>query len=579
MLVSAALHLIAVILFDDWRSRELEADAFEARLRSVARFEPRRLTAERPITAPRTEMEFRRAKQAAPPVEQTVRIDAPPPPLDIPEAERALRDFDVAARTDTFATDANDDVQEALANLQTQRDESRTESLELLRVQDLAQSGERAVVLLDPAGRRKITGFVNLTRLRLRGAGGGWGGLEALAGFMRNHTDLLVQVRDEVHDLVHDPALLKDPIHFLLEGGGLDLIGDWPLLQLHSDEREFLGRYMRQGGLLFIEGSGRFNAEAVDMLQQVLGGDGAIRPLPREHPVYHSFYTFDNGFPGEDKGRWAHLEQLPPSWNYPAQLEDMGAESAGPLNLNPNQAQLDETQLDQFQPRVGLWGVSLGDTLVAVVSDLSLHTRWLSSLSLDDQLAVDGAPALFTGINLIVHALTRTGSVAKRRALPAWVNRRPQTAPESVSVESLGTLAAQVDPDLYADLDASLALIRAPLGTNLGRGGITVRVDGQHRIDLLRATRHGLLLHNLTPGSHWVEVEYQGETEGLEIHLTGGSVTTATFAVSRLAMLRSVRLEAQQARVPVADWLERFSDLNVEEVFLSLDDDLPMPPQ
>lgn len=585
VVVSLLLHLVAVLYVADWRRQEIEAEAFEARLRQIARFEPQRLTAERPVMTPRTEMEYRRVETAGPSVEELPAVDEPPPPPEVPETEIALRRFDVAVRADTFAAEGDDDVQEALANLQASRDSMRTESLELLRIEDMAQGHERAVVLIDPTSRRNITGYVNLTRLRFRGAGGGWAGLESLARFMRDHTDLLVQVRDRVYESVDDPALMEDPMHFLIEGGGRPLVTGFPLLQLSAEERTFLGDYMRQGGLLFVEGSGRFNAGAVELLKEVLGGEGSIAPLPVDHPAYHAFYTFGAGFPGENKRTWAHIEDLPPSWIYPAQTTVQATEAAGPLNLDPNSALDDQENISTRPDPLGLWGVTLGDTLVAVVSDLDMHAAWAGAMSQDEDLVVDSAPSLYAGVNLMVHALTRTGTTARRRALPAWAQQRPDAGRVSMSPpmspDSLAATTArpgQVDPGLYDALDASVALVRAPLGTALGRGGVTVRVNGQHRVDLLRATRHGVLLHNLDPGTHWIEVEYDGEVEGMDVDLRGGSVTTVTFGVRRLAMLHRVHLEVQPVRVPLAAWATSFSDLDVEEVFLQADDALTLPP-
>ncbi len=120
--------------------------------------------------------------------------------------------------------------------------------------------------------------------------------------------------------------------------------------------------------------------------------------------------------------------------------------------------------------------------------------------------------------------------------------------------------------------------MRAPLGTSLGAGGVAVRVDGRYRIDVLRASCSGLLLHNLHPGDHWVELEYAGQVEGIEVVLYGGLVATVTFGVSRLAMLRSIHLEIQSTQVAAAAWSGTFSDLDMEEVFLEEDDLFPMPP-
>ncbi|MDP7447200.1 MAG: DUF4159 domain-containing protein, partial [Candidatus Latescibacteria bacterium] len=465
----------------------------------------------------------------------------------------------------------------------------RQESLDLMRVHDLARGRERAMVLIDPANRRGITGFVNLTRLRLRGAGGGplilrdggpptgVPGLEALARYMRDHTDLLVQVRAGTSESLEDPSLMEDPVHFLIEGGGRELIGAWPLLQLSSDDRDFLEAYMRQGGLLFIEGRYRFLGQAVDMLRELFGTDAGIGPLPVEHPIYQSFYGFPAGFPGENKSQWDYLEALPTSWQYPVgdRIDPPAAAVDGPLNLDPNEGAFE----DSGQDPLGLWGVSLGDTLVAVVSDLDLHGRWFGSLSDDPDVAIFGSPALVTGVNLIVHALTRKGTVAKTRALPAWRKSRPKSARQVARLDSFSADGAeQVDPGLYDALDASVAIVRAPLGTTLGADGVTVRVDGRHRVDILRGSRHGLLLHNLDPGDHWIELEYGGQVEGIDVVLRGGLVATVTFGVSRLAMLQSVRLDVQRAQVGASAWKMTFSDLDMEEVFLEEDEAFPLPP-
>lgn len=590
LLLSVLLHLLTVTLVRDWRQRVIDVRVFEARLTQIARFEPRRLMAERPVTSPKTEMEYRPVQSPASPLDQAVQLEAPPPLEAVPEPVIAIRPIDVATRQDTFVSEPDDDVQRAMAQIEASRDAERQESLDLMRVQDLAQGHERAIVLVDPNNRRNITGFLNITRLHLHGAGGGplislngqppqaGTGLEGLARFIRDHTDLLMQVRDQPFLSVRDPRLMDDPVHFLIEGAGQPLIGDWPLLQLTSVERTFLESYMRQGGLIFFEGTSRFLSQAVDLLQELFGADAGIGPIPVEHPIYHSFYAFPSGFPGEEKRQWEYLAQLPPSWDYPTrQAADVAtateaALAGGPANLDPNQA--NEADLNAL----GLWGVSLGDTLVAVISDLDLHTRWFGSLSNDPDVVINSAPALYTGINLIIHALTKKGSPAKTRALPAWRKTRPMVATTRPVDSIVAAANDQVDPGLYDELDASIAIVRAPLGSSLGAGGVTVRVDGRQRIDLLNGARNGLLLHNLTPGEHWIELEYSGQVEGLSVVLRGGLVATVTFAVSRLAMLKSVRLEVQKTQVAASSWRTTFSDLDMEEVSLEEDDSFPMPP-
>ena len=113
-----------------------------------------------------------------------------------------------------------------------------------------------------------------------------------------------------------------------------------------------------------------------------------------------------------------------------------------------------------------------------------------------------------------------------------------------------------------------MAVLRSPLGESFGPGGVTVRIDGRYRIDLLRSDLQGVLIHNLSAGAHWIEVGHRGVTEGLEVRLRGGRVATVTFGVSRLAMLSRVRIEVQPDQVWPAAWAASFQDLVLEEVFL-----------
>lgn len=588
LLVSLLLHLLAITAI----TRGLgmgpvrDDEAIRARLIQVVRFEPQPLAASRQTAARGRQMEPWPGGAGPRPLEVAESLTFWPSALQslpAPRSAQAARSalpgrYEVATRPDTYSADYGAGAFAATAGgalgaARAARDAARSESLDLLRVHDLARGRERAVVLIDPDLRRGITGFVNLTRLNLRGVGGGRSGLDALARHMRDHTDLLVQVRNLGADDVSDPDLMKDPVHFLIQGGGMPPIGDWPLLQLNEEEKAFFERYMRSGGLLFFEGSYRFLGEASTFLRERLGADAGIRPLPASDPLYSAFYTFESGFPGENKRQWAYLANLPRSWAYPALQRPEPVAAVVPANLDPT---LVETGTEP--DKLGLWGVALGDTLVAVLSDLGLHDSWVTAMSQEDGVAIDGAPALYAGTNLIVHSLTRRGTTARQRALPAWVKRRPRVAAIDLSPgdSSLAAPGAS-DPALDDVLDASLAVVRAPLGTPLGRGGVTVRVDGRYTVELLRQTRHGVVLHNLPPGQHWVELVHDGATEGVGVDLRGGTVTTMVFDVSRLAMLRRLRLRVQAEQIAADAWRRTFSDLDIEEVFLGEDGSLLAP--
>ena len=109
---------------------------------------------------------------------------------------------------------------------------------------------------------------------------------------------------------------------------------------------------------------------------------------------------------------------------------------------------------------------------------------------------------------------------------------------------------AVADELLFDDLDAWLALVVAPIGSEITED-ITVRLDGRYSLELLKRGYQGLLFHNLSAGTHWVELSYGGQTQQIEVDLEGGQVTTLTFALNRFAFVVRLRVQEQEER---ADW-------------------------
>jgi hypothetical protein len=87
-------------------------------------------------------------------------------------------------------------------------------------------------------------------------------------------------------------------------------------------------------------------------------------------------------------------------------------------------------------------------------------------------------------------------------------------------------------------------------------------------LEWIRTPEHGLLLHNLPVGHHQIEVRYDGERQLLEIDLVGGRVYTASFSLNRFFFYKQLSLQQRGEQIPVEDWLARFSDLEMDEVFL-----------
>jgi hypothetical protein len=213
------------------------------------------------------------------------------------------------------------------------------------------------------------------------------------------------------------------------------------------------------------------------------------------------------------------------------------------------------------------------DQVVGVLSDLPLTGPWARSFQVLPEGTVDesapSGPALMAGVNLVAYALTRQGGLTPKEERLAWMPARPVVAlpagrdqPPDPAVEGASLTSA---------LDASLAVVLAPLGQALGEGGMEVLVDGRYSVQVLDARLHGMLLHNLPAGRHWLEVRYEGRSRQVDLDLTGGKVQTVLFAVSRLAFLTRLRLAAQEEQIGLEQWLRAFPELRLEEIFLAED--------
>ncbi|MFH1568445.1 MAG: hypothetical protein ABIL09_10660, partial [Gemmatimonadota bacterium] len=192
--VSALLHAVALLLVGDLWSRSAETQAFRARLELPVRFQPRRLGAAAPQEMPRRELEYVRSEAGPRPLPEPGAALPDIPALDLAATAAPLAPVEIGARADTLVLPGEEQRPSPVEYGWS--DTLDWEEFELLRVEDLARADvDHAVVVEDPTSRRDLTGFANLTPLRLYGAGSGNVSLDALARYMRDHTSLLVQVR------------------------------------------------------------------------------------------------------------------------------------------------------------------------------------------------------------------------------------------------------------------------------------------------------------------------------------------------------------------------------------------------
>ena len=565
LLLSLLLHFVGLIVVDRSFLADRELRAFRARLVAAPRFQqPSRLQTAAP-TPLSVEMEYARAPSGAP--------DAPSPamPLVTELAEVAqpvfLESYDPTVPRRAAAELTVETLPDPTAP--TVADTASFDAMELLRIEDMIRSDkERAVIIPDVYSRRDTRGFVKFTPLRLDGA---WSyGLDAtqsgrpvladLARYVSDYTRVHAELRGSAAEYFDESDLKKDPVHFLFPG--IRRSGrSGPRLALASHEQVLVGEYLREGGFLFVDaGQGpedrRFLRDMIVLLKEIVGVEGQLFPLPANHAVYHAFYSYENGFPGERKRL---VRQIPGSpWYYP-----------------------DRAPCSALDPR-GLYGVEWSGETVAIISDLELHRRWSglesSCAEFENETAPpaggeEGAeeaaspvtsPFLQAATNIVFHALTRPGGVAVRREGPAWGRRRVDTGrPQGLVEEQL----AVEDHDLLDELEASLAFLRAPSGKVIGDGGLRLRIKGYEALEVADGRRHGVLVRNLAAGRLWVEVEYGGEYQGVEVEIQGGTVTTVVFALRGFGPWTSLSIEPLTARFAVADWMRRFDDLHYDEIF------------
>ena len=567
LLASLLLHLTALYLGDHlWRD-ELDAEAFRVRLARI----PPQFKPPRPISLPaldvealKVEMEYLRADQPAVAIrDPNIESEATPPEIESPTAPLALREIAVGAKEDAPILEREKMISPSSLGL---ADSMGVASMDLLRLEDMARANkDHAAIIPSRATRRDLSGYVNFTQLRVYGAGSGRGALDALSRYVRDHTHLLARVRDQTYQYFLSEQLLKDPVHFLFE----DTLSAYdPNLKtkFSPEEKALLGRYMREGGFLFIDGTNLYLREMKDQLREILGSEARLGPVPTSHPIYHSFYEFGGGFPGEDRSRDRYMEGNRP-WYYPtnnrndllALQEEQVAVAAGAAS---------EQEAAPLQPSEGLWGVELDGELVAVLSDMGFEGKWKASFNTEGEATGISTYALMAGTNILVYALTRKSGITPQLPPPTWMPEQRPVA--SIQEAPPAIITAAADDLLFDELDAWLALVLAPIGSEITKD-LAVRLDGRYSLELLKRGYQGLLFHNLPAGRHWVELSYGGQTQQVEVDLRGGKVTTLTFALNRFAFVSRLRMKEQEERADWSRWSAAFADLEVEEIYLAAD--------
>ena len=105
------------------------------------------------------------------------------------------------------------------------------------------------------------------------------------------YTTLELELEEQVIAL-RDPAMLRAPFCYL---------AGHRLVEFGRQEADNLRRYVENGGFLFVDDcnhdiDGLFARSFESEMASIFGAD-ALRKIGHDHPVYESFFTFENGPP------------------------------------------------------------------------------------------------------------------------------------------------------------------------------------------------------------------------------------------------------------------------------------------
>lgn len=246
---------------------------------------------------------------------------------------------------------------------------------EMVNMEDLDTGKYKGMVIQDPKNKQNIKGFIYIAVL--------WGtqlepaykrAVVHLCDAMNRFTK--IQAKPDKHLQIDSRELLDTPFVFITSDKQFEVT---------DIEAKNLGNYLRNGGFAVLDnGQPEKNFGPAEMslrwmIKAALGSDATFLPIPREHPIYHCFYDFDDGPP------------------IGAELEtDISFD--GPYGNNPKA----QNQKQVFF----LEGIWIKNRLVAVYSDKG----YCKLMDADDE----NEPQLKMGVNLVVFALIQEGGLAQK---------------------------------------------------------------------------------------------------------------------------------------------------------------------
>ncbi len=161
----------------------------------------------------------------------------------------------------------------------------------------LAGRAENLKVLGNMSGKRELGGANGFTFARLRYSSGNWDADPRMPSNLLNslveYTSIRVDPNERIVD-VGSSALFNYPFVYLTGN---------KMLRFSENERANLRRYLRNGGFMFVDDcnhdiDGTFAKTFENEIRLILDAPGeTLHKLPKEHPLYRSFFEFKDGPP------------------------------------------------------------------------------------------------------------------------------------------------------------------------------------------------------------------------------------------------------------------------------------------
>lgn len=251
---------------------------------------------------------------------------------------------------------------------------------EMISIDDLDTGQFKAMVVQDPSNKQEITGFVYI--------GTAWGAQlkppDSLKRAVINLVEAVnrytkINAKVDSHLYLDHRRLLETPFVYITSDEAFELT--------EIELRNF-GQYLRQGGFAVIDNGlpqtefGQAEASLRQMLKDALGADAKFLPIDNKHPLYHSFFDFDDG---------------PPQGSEIGYVDNSSTQMFGQTSKN---RKLTKAVLY-------LEGIWLEERLVAIYSDKGYAHKWKD--------LTNNIPQLKMGVNMVVFALTQEGSIAQQK--------------------------------------------------------------------------------------------------------------------------------------------------------------------